>query len=335
MRNRILSSILFFGGCFNATFAQLTPKELEKRILEINQTPISQSPDKEKIAAAEEIVELLMEGLTHKESFDYPFDSLRYSTIPVITAPKAPVRIFTFNAILENGKFQHYGVLQWKTKGGIKTYALLDTAENLPKEPTAESLSTSQWIGALYYQMIPYKRNKKDIYILCGFDGHNINSNRSILETLYFEDGEPLFGIEMFRDGEEDPTPEPRVIFEYHKSAKMTLRYQPEVNYIVLDELAPAYEKVKGNPWYNIPTGDYFAYHPEKFSWILKPVTDEMPFADPRSIDADRRPAELPKDRMKLKHAPEMPQKRGKYGEGSEKDDEAPDDSESTDSDDE
>jgi len=333
MRNSFLLAFLIFGGCFKAAYSQLTPKELEKRILEINQTPISQSPDNEKIAAAEEMVELLMEGLTHKESFNYPFDSLKYSTVPIATYPKSPVRIFTFNAILENGKFQHYGVIQWKAKGGLKTFALIDTAEKLPQEPTAEAMPTSQWIGALYYQMIPFKRNKKDIFILCGFDGHNLNSNRSILETLYFEDGEPLFGTEMFRDGEEDPTPEPRVIFEYHKSAKMTLRYQEEVNYIVLDELAPAYEKVKGNPWYNIPTGDYFAYHPEKFSWVLKPVTDEMPFADPRKIDADRRPAELPKDRLKLKHTPELPQKKGKYGESSMDDEDGSDSSDDSDSD--
>jgi hypothetical protein len=127
-----------------------------------------------------------------------------------------------------------------------------------------------------------------------GFDGHNSNSNRSFLDVLYFEDGEPLFGFPLFRDNEEDPSSSNRVVFEYHKSAQMVLRYQPEEKIIVLDHLGPAYEKVRGNKAYYIPTGDYDGYPLTGKSLIKKSLTT-MAFAqDPKPLDPKLLP--LPED---------------------------------------
>ena len=288
----LICTFLFHTSAWAQDF--LAPVDLEKKILQINLKPLAAPSDSERIKSSYEIQDLLLEGLLNPISFNYPFDSLKYTTIAIANHKDADVRLFTFNAILLNGKFMHFGVIQQRIKKQVRTFILLDTSENLAKDCEDETYTINKWPGALYYQMQPYKYQGKWLFLLMGFDGHNATSNRSILDVLYFEDGEPLFGFPLFRDNEEDPSSSNRVVFEYHKSAQMVLRYQPEEKIIVIDHLGPAYEKVKGNRAYYIPTGDYEGYPLTGKSLIRKPLTT-MSFAqEPKAIDPKLLP--LPED---------------------------------------
>jgi len=294
----ILVLILLFIGFPKSTFAQNepSPQEVEEFILGINDIPLrSDTSDEAKINVARLIQESLLEILQKPESWDYPFELLRLSTIPIASHPKADVRIFSYNVILNSGVFHQYAVIQRKKKRELLTYALVDTAQNLPDRHFESSLSSEQWIGCIYYQLQPFKIGKTQTYMLFGFDGHNKNSNRSILDVLYFEDDEPLFGYELFRTSEEDPTPEPREIFEYHKSVKLTLRYQEEGKHIVIEDLVPSQPQFKGNPFYYIPSGDYHAYFQEGKTWVKKVLTDDLPFAPRIPIDVDEIKKDIPR----------------------------------------
>ena len=265
-------------------------RETEHQILQINRIPIwpaSMQPpiaDSVKIRISDSIVGLLNEALNNPNSWQYPFDSLRLTTIAIASNPKASVRVFSFNTILNTGQFIHHCLIQRKLKKEVQVWSLKDTNQNPPKNWQEEGLTENEWIGALYYQMVPFKFNKQDVYILMGFDGHNKESNRSILETLYFEDGEIKFGFPLFRESEEDPSPEARAIWEYHKSAQMVLRYQLDGNVIVCDQFAPAYEQVRNDRRYYIPSGDYEGYFRSGKTWVKKPLTSDMPFAPELSI---------------------------------------------------
>ena len=274
----------------------ISPLECEETILEINDIPLRQdTTDAAKINTAQFIQQTLLEALQNPESWDYPFEKLKYSTIPIAAHPKADVRIFSFNVILSNGIFHQYAVIQRKKKKTLLTYALIDTAQKLPERYQESGLGADQWIGCIYYQLQPFKFGKTQTYMLFGFDGHNKDSNRSILDVLYFEDNEPLFGYELFRSSEEDPTPEPREIFEYHKSAKLTLRYQEEGQHIVMEDLVPSSPQFKGNPFYYIPSGDYHAYFQEGKTWVKKVLTDDLPFAPRIPIDVDEIKKDIPR----------------------------------------
>jgi hypothetical protein len=104
-------------------FAQqeLTPEDYEETILEVNDIPLRQdTTDAAKINTARFIQQTLLEALQHPESWDYSFDRLKYSTIPIAAHPKAAIRIFTFNVILNDGVFHQYGVIQHKKRKRIK-----------------------------------------------------------------------------------------------------------------------------------------------------------------------------------------------------------------------
>jgi len=323
MYKRIFYSIFFLGmfliGSVRCTFAQKSDassftefRETEHQILQINKIPLwpanMQPPiaDSIKILISDSIVNLLKDALTQPASWQYPFDSLRLTTIAIATYPKSPVRVFSFNTILNTGQFIHHAIVQLKTKKGVQIWNLTDTSQSLPKNWQDEGLTENEWIGALYYQMFPFKFNKQDIFVLMGFDGHNKESNRSILETLYFEDGELKFGFPLFRESEEDPSPEPRSIWEYHKSAQMVLRYQTDGNVIVCDQFAPAYEQVRNDRRYYIPSGDYEGYFRSGKTWVKKPLTADMPFAPDMNIpDPNDRKNERPIGEKFPKNRPE------------------------------
>ena len=272
-------------------------QHIEDEILKINQIPLRKdTTDEAKFKAAQEIQDILLQTLVEPESWDYSFESLRYSTIAIAEHPKADVRLFTYNVISNDGKFTHYGVLQHKKRRKkINVYPLWDSAQALPENYQEAGLTNDQWIGALYYQMVPFKHNRNTVYMLMGFDGHNIHSNRSILDALYFEDGEPLWGYELYRSSEEDPTPEPREVFEYHKSAQLLLRYQEQGQHIVIENLSPSEPKYEGNPYYYIPSGDYYAYFQEGKTWVKKLLTDDLPFAPKVKVDVDEIKKDIPR----------------------------------------
>lgn len=244
----------------------------EQDLIQVSPLIIAGENDSAKFAAAEWVAEKLAELLLKKTSFDYPFDLLKHTTVAIASAPKCNVRIFSFNVIRESGTFYHYGFIQRKTRKGIQVFALRDSLDAAPKDFSEATISYPEWYGALYYQLIPISKPYKNHYIVLGFDGHNIHSNRSVMDVLYFENNEPQWGKPLFRESIEDPTPEVRWSWEYHKGAKLVLRYLAEKNIIVCDELGPSYPAAKGNPYYYIPTGDYSIFKPNKSGfWVMAP----------------------------------------------------------------
>lgn len=284
---RIGILLLLFLFQFKHANAQeyLTPFELEQKILTINALAVSDTTDEVKISTCDSIQIWLAEHLQNPESWTYPFDSLHLTTIPVAKHPKSDVRIFSYNAVLTNNVFHHYAVIQQRHKKYIQTYSLVDTMQELPKDALLEGLTADDWIGALYYQLIPFKHRRKKVYILMGFDGYNAQGNRSILDVLYFDDEQPLFGYELFRTSEYDPTPEPREIFQYSESVVMSLRYEEEGNTIVMEDLVPKRPELEGDPWSLIPSGYYSAYVRNGKTWVKKSLKDKLPFAEPRQLE--------------------------------------------------
>lgn len=261
----------------NSGFAKGIPNpyvvNLENQLVQVSPLIIAGENDSAKFEAAEWVFAKLQEELIKPETFSYPFDLLRYTTVAIASSPNSHVRIFSFNVIQKNGVFVHYGIIQKRGKKENKIWALKDSSASMPNNYQELTIEYPQWVGALYYQLIPIQKPYKDHYILLGFDGNDKNSNRSYLDVLWFEDGEPRWGKPLFRESIEDPSAENRWVWEYHKSVKMLLRFENERNLIVLDELGPPFPQAKGNYYYYIPTGDYSAFKPNKSGyWVLSPI---------------------------------------------------------------
>ena len=232
----------------------------ENRLKEIAPKFIAAKTDEERTAAAWQVYRSLDSLLALPESFEYAWDSLTSRTISILLSPDKKVRIYTWNLILTDGSFKHFGYLQTRRKKTIETYPLLDTTAWQSKDIADEELDPAAWPGALYYKLIPFKKGGKTRYLLFGFDGNTIHSNKAVMEVLWLSKTAPVFGYPAFRQGENDPSAECRVIMECHNDVKLSFNYEPEKQIIIADKLVPSFPEAKDDPYYYIPSGDYVVY---------------------------------------------------------------------------
>ena len=131
-------------------------------------------------------------ALKVKNAFYYPFDSLNVSKL---YSPDSTFRIFTWQLKKDEYVYLQKGAIQMNTPdGSLKLFPLFDYSMFTSK-PLDSVRTRNNWIGAIYYRIIPKEHNGKKYYTLLGFDDFSISSNRKWMEVLHFnERGEPVFG---------------------------------------------------------------------------------------------------------------------------------------------
>lgn len=282
-------------------FYFFTQKEKELQI--IAPLIISGESDSLRNSAAAQLYNALDSLLRIPSSYFYPFDSLKNSTVSILMSPDKSFRLFTFNKILNNGTFHHFGFIQLKYGKNIDVFGMMDTVIQKTAVVEEQELGCDNWYGALYYSIVPYKYKRQKFYMLIGFDGSDIHSNKKVLDILWFNRGEPVFGQDVFYDGLYDKKPTSRVIFEFHNEGRMILRYEEKQKIVVLDKLAPAFPAAVNDYYYYIPSGDYDYYQlsrdgfwvkdamsnfnlgqgkrPKKVKTLPDPSTDPQNLSDP------------------------------------------------------
>ncbi|MBS3914001.1 MAG: hypothetical protein KG003_05850 [Bacteroidetes bacterium] len=224
--------------------------------------------DQERKTAANFLFHSLDTILQIPGSFGFAFDSLKSTTVSIVNSPDKKFRFLTFNLVTTKGDFKQFGFLQMNDKEH-SLYALADTLKNPKKDFLNLELETGEWLGALYYSIAPFKYQGKKMYLLLGFDGATIHSNKKILDVLWFDNGVPVFGKQLFRQGAFDRQPTSRVVFEFHNNSLMMLHYEEKKKIVVLDKLVPSFPEATNDFYYYIPSGDldYFAF---KKGWWIK-----------------------------------------------------------------
>jgi hypothetical protein len=249
--------------------------EGENRLKNIAPKFIAARTDEERTEAAWQVYRTLDTLLSLPESFDYGWDSLRTRTISILVSPDKKVKLYTWNLILNNGSFRHFGYLQTRKKKNIETYPLLDTTAAQSKDIVDEELDPAAWFGALYYRLIPFKKNGKKMYLLFGFDGNTAYSNKAVMEVLWLSKSAPVFGYPAFRQSDGDPSAECRIIMECHNDVKLSFYYEEEKQIVIADKLVPSFPEAKDDPYYYIPSGDYDIYkRNRKGTWVRRDLKD-------------------------------------------------------------
>ncbi len=213
-------------------------------------------------------IRTLVRALQVKNSFYYPFDSVR--GISKMYAPDSTFRIFTWNLNYDNYYSRQRGAIQMRTKdGSLKLFPLRDVSE-FTENPMDSARDRNNWIGAVYYNIIRTQYNGKNFYTLFGFDGHTVRSSKKWLEVLTFNGrGEPVFGGPFFSFAK-DSIPKPdqnRFSLEFKKDVRVLMDFLPEENVILVDHLISENDE-PDNPWTYVPDGDNEAFKWENGKWI-------------------------------------------------------------------
>ena len=258
--------LILFSGLSLTGFSQTPATYFASRIDTLKKTGqivLHAKTDSARTQANSIFTVMLMETLSLPGAFDVPFDSV--TSVSVLQPEDKSFRIFTWTKPRINlSAYSYFGFIQKydKVKKELKVFPLeemIGDSENI----NAKKLSTDKWYGAIYYEIIPVKKNGKNYYTLLGWKGNNPLTTKKLIDVLYFNGDKPMFGYPIFK-AEKGYTN--RLIFEFAAEAMMSLRYEPSKKMIVFDRIVSSSESSASSSG---PSGVYDAFKFEKGRWLL------------------------------------------------------------------
>jgi hypothetical protein len=223
---------------------------------------INGSDKVERITSCYYFIETLKTALQIPNSFDYEFDLLK--TVSTITPDDNKFRVFTWNLLLDSGKYMYFGAIQMNNSDSLELYGLYDSSD-YNRNVYYDQFDNRHWMGALIYQIHHYRWKKKDYYITFGWDGQDAETNRKVIDVMWFdESGKPNFGEEIF---DFDGDLQARIIFDFNDRAAMLCRYDEFEEAIVFANLVPINPLLKGVYKNYVPDGTYDYLKFEKGIW--------------------------------------------------------------------
>ncbi len=267
-------SIVFISLCFVAQ-AFASPKyskdttnfdsirNYEFRLEGLSNNIINGEDQTTRITSTYYFIQYFKEALRIKNSFNYPFTSLK--TVSIVQSDDNLFRIFTWNLPLDSSKFLYFGVIQLNLNDSFQIFGLYDSSQTI-KNPSYSTLDHRHWMGALYYQIKSFKHKKKTHYLLMGWDGEDAKVNKKIIDVLWFDQkGQPKFGAPVFDNGGDIQS---RMIFTFSDKAVMLLRYEKEEDMLVFANMVPPNPMLKGMFGYYLPDGTYDFFKLQKGFWV-------------------------------------------------------------------
>jgi len=259
---RFLIGLLFLFSVFSLR-AQSKFSDNEKSLGTLFESLKKASTDSVKQEISLRIMHGLKSTLKKKGSFNYPFNSLQ--NLGKITSSDQTLRVYSWNCVFENGDYCYYALIQ--KKNGRK-YDLYELRHDLEQEDSmVKKLSSSKWLGALYYQIVPFKYKNRNLYLLLGWDGNKGRTSKKVIETLGFsKSGDPVLGFQVINWRGKRLS---RVIFEYSDQAQMKLKYHKKTNTLVFDHLSPSEPRYINQFEYYGPDFSYDALEFKDGFWNL------------------------------------------------------------------
>jgi len=225
----------------------------------------------ERITSCYYFIQTLKKALKVPNSFDYDFTTLK--TVSAIKPDNDAFRMFTWNLLLDSGKYMYFGAIQMNDgSDSLTLFGLYDSSE-YNRDINYGTFDNRHWMGALVYQIHHYKWKKKDYYITFGWDGQDAKTNRKIIDVLWFdEEGKPQFGEEIF---DFDGDLQSRLIFDFSDKSAMICRYDKNEKAIVFANLMVIKSRRIDQFEEYVPDGTYDFMKFEKGIWRRYPMMFE------------------------------------------------------------
>jgi hypothetical protein len=258
--------------------------DYEDSLAILGKTFVNDSVEANRKNANYAFIKTLVNALKVPNSFLYPFDSVK--TVSIVNSPDNRFRIITWPIAADDGSYRFYGAIQINTGGPLLIYPLNDYTGNM-KSPEDTVTDPRKWFGAEYYRIIPVY-SPKLYYVLLGWKGYTIKSTKKVIEVLSFDKAnKPVFGAPVF---EGNGKTRKRIVFEYTRQASMLLRYVPDQDLIVFDNLVPPDPKLKTFKESYGPDLSYNGYKNKNGKWVYVenldmrnlPDTHDEQYNDPK-----------------------------------------------------
>jgi hypothetical protein len=181
-------------------------------------------------------VKVIIRGYASSDSvFSNAYRDVR--NLGQIISPDRQLKIITWNMVLDNNQGWYFCYLIKKGPRGVaNTVCSLERQYDTSPITTDTTYDQSDWYGALYYDIEPYRVDGRSCFVLLGINYSDPLITRKIIDVLSFTpDNSPLFGLKRFNTGKGTFF---RHVFEYASNGVMSLRFSAS-NTIVFDHLVP------------------------------------------------------------------------------------------------
>tara|TARA_B110000211_G_C14081581_1_gene554796 strand:+ start:839 stop:1786 length:948 start_codon:yes stop_codon:yes gene_type:complete len=233
--------------------------------------------DLSRLLANKKFEDVLRQILNDPTSIHYNFSKIKCLSIIESPRKKKKFRIYTWVMKLGNDDYNYFGFTQYQRSRKKKLKNFVFKLNNKSKEIGKDELSkldSNNWIGCVYYQIIPPEKRKDKTHILIGWDGNNWRSTKKIIETFSFNNkGEITFGKKIIKynigtDKRPKLVSKARLIFEYNGEVSMTVSYNTNLKKIIFDHLMPSDPKLANLYFTYAPDFTYDGLEYEKRKWI-------------------------------------------------------------------
>ena len=213
-------------------------------------------------------LKMFVQALKVENSYNYPFDSI--NAFSIVKEEENNFRIVTWQLTMKDRTYHYYGTIQMNSPA-LKMYPLIDMSMFIPHEMDTV-LNKNSWYGCIYYNIVKKKYKKDTYYLLFGWDGNDMFSNKKICDVLSFNQfGEPVFGKPLFLF-ENNPDPKSRIVIEYKEDAASVMNYDPDEKKIVISYMRPENPMSEGIYFTYIPDGTYVGFEFKKGYWHYKKI---------------------------------------------------------------
>lgn len=260
----ILTTYFFVLVCLGG-WSQETLISLEADMVRQLNTIRSAESDEDIRTAGDSLHLLMTDALNTKGCWEYPFEKLE--SMNTMYSPDEAFRLFNWNLSWMDQTHSYYCfVLTRDKKIGIYDWVELKQPNRMPTKIENRYLSPEDWLGCLYYQIIPVSKGKRTYYTMLGWDGNDKLTTKKIIDVLAWQGDEIRLGAPIFKTEKANPK---RVIMEYASDVMVSMRYHEREKRIVHDHVAPRDPMMDGVYSFYGPDMTFDAWNLEKGKWIL------------------------------------------------------------------
>ena len=265
----------------------------ERRLAALFERVAGAATDNERYLASEEAVDALRDALDERGSERWRWTLP--SSVSVLTSPDGRLRVFSWAVVRDNGEFECFGAVQFYNERAeaFGHEVLHDRSEEILNREES-LLSSDNWLGAIYQELIQTTAGDRTYYTLLGWNGVDNMTDRRVIEPVMLRAGKVQFGAPLFRRERNLR----RVVLEYRGDAAVQMaweeqtvqtvtrervkvkgsnRYRTEERVaehrermIIFDEVEPQIEGMEGLFQYYIPSGLELAYAWVDGKWELR-----------------------------------------------------------------
>lgn len=234
-----------------------------EQLIELRVESVKNTDYQKRLAFNKRFKKQLKDLITSKEKLSTPLDSIPY--FGKVVSPDKKLTIYTWNIVDDFMDFTYFAFVDIK---GEPLMELIDESKNMI-DPLTKQNKSSNWYGALYYDIVPTKVKKQGLhYMLLGWDGSGRSSTRKVIDILYFDEelGNWYFGKKVFGPPFTDQT---RFFIEYSSEVVVSLKYHPKTKQAVFDHCVPPNKGLEGIFEFYVPDMSFDAFEFRKDRWYF------------------------------------------------------------------